>query len=146
MENLNNQLVRAIKETFVAVFEIALDDSQIQLQKTRKEFDGDITLVVFPFLRITKKSPEQSGEVIGEYLKNNVDLVVDYNVVKGFLNLVINPSYWSDFLKSTGTSSTFGYAEPNSKEIVMVEYSSPNTNKPLHLGHLRNNFLVNSVS
>ena len=146
MENLNNQLVRAIKETFVAVFEIALDDSQIQLQKTRKEFDGDITLVVFPFLRITKKSPEQSGEVIGEYLKNNVDLVVDYNVVKGFLNLVINPSYWSDFLKSTGTSSTFGYAEPNSKEIVMVEYSSPNTNKPLHLGHLRNNFLGNSVS
>ena len=97
-------------------------------------------------MRITKKSPEQSGEVIGEYLKNNVDLVVDYNVVKGFLNLVINPSYWSDFLKSTGTSSTFGYAEPNSKEIVMVEYSSPNTNKPLHLGHLRNNFLGNSVS
>ncbi|MDB9964001.1 arginine--tRNA ligase [Vicingaceae bacterium] len=146
MENLNNQLVTAIKETFVALFETALDDPQIQLQKTRKEFEGDITLVVFPFLRITKKSPEQSGEAIGEYLKNNIDLVVDYNVVKGFLNLVINSSYWSDFLKSIVTMSAFGYAQPNSKERVMVEYSSPNTNKPLHLGHLRNNFLGNSVA
>ncbi len=146
MENINNQLVEVIKQTFVAVFETALDENQIQLQKTRKEFDGDITLVVFPFLRITKKSPEQSGEAIGEYLKNNIDLVVDYNVVKGFLNLVINSSYWSEFLKSIGSSKNFGFAVPNSKERVMVEYSSPNTNKPLHLGHLRNNFLGNSVS
>ncbi|MFT6166181.1 MAG: arginyl-tRNA synthetase [Vicingaceae bacterium] len=146
MENLNNQLVSGIKETFTAVFETAIDEAQIQLQKTRKEFDGDVTLVVFPFLRMTKKSPEQSGEAIGEYLKNNIDLVVDYNVVKGFLNLVINPVCWLEFLHSIGESSTFGYAEPNSKERIMVEYSSPNTNKPLHLGHLRNNFLGNSVS
>ena len=146
MENLNDQLVTVIKETFKAVFDTAIDENQIQLQKTRKEFDGDITLVVFPFLRITKKSPEQSGEAIGEYLKSNIDLIVDYNVVKGFLNLVIHSSYWSDFLKSAGETSNFGYSKVNSKERVMVEYSSPNTNKPLHLGHLRNNFLGNSVS
>jgi arginyl-tRNA synthetase len=146
MKNLNDQLTAAIKETFTAVFETAIEESQIQLQKTRKEFDGDITLVVFPFLRMTKKSPEQSGEAIGEYLKNNIDLVVDYNVVKGFLNLVIQPNYWTEFLQSTGNTSHFGYAIPNSKDRVMVEYSSPNTNKPLHLGHLRNNFLGNSVA
>jgi len=146
MENLNHQLAAVIKETFKAVFETTIDENQIQLQKTRKEFDGDVTLVVFPFLRITKKSPEQSGEAIGEYLKSNVDLIVDYNVVKGFLNLVIHSNYWSEFLKLAGENSNFGYSEENSKERVMVEYSSPNTNKPLHLGHLRNNFLGNSVS
>jgi len=146
MKNLNDQLTTAIKETFTAVFGTVIEVSQIQLQKTRKEFDGDITLVVFPFLRITKKSPEQSGEAIGEYLKNNIDLVVDYNVVKGFLNLVIQPNYWTEFLQSTGNTSHFGYSIPNSKDRVMVEYSSPNTNKPLHLGHLRNNFLGNSVA
>ena len=80
MENLNNQLTAAVKSAFTALFEVTVDDSQIQLQKTRKEFDGDITLVVFPFLRLTKKSPEQSGEVLGSYLKENVDLVEDFNV------------------------------------------------------------------
>lgn len=146
MENLNNQITAAVKETFKAVFETTIEDSQIQLQKTRKEFEGDITLVVFPFLRITKKSPEQSGELIGAYLKANNDLIADYNVVKGFLNLEIHASYWSAFLQSAGETKNFGYSEPLSKDRVMVEYSSPNTNKPLHLGHLRNNFLGNSVA
>ena len=146
MEKLNNQLTAAVKSAFTALYDVTVDDSQIQLQKTRKEFDGDITLVVFPFLRLTKKSPEQSGEVLGSYLKENVDLVEDFNVVKGFLNLVIHSSYWSEFLKVAAETKNFGYAVPGSKARVMVEYSSPNTNKPLHLGHLRNNFLGNSVA
>jgi len=146
MEKLENLLFTVIKEAFVAVFEIGIDENQIQLQKTRKEFEGDVTLVVFPFLRATKKGPEQSGEAIGEYLKSNSDLVIGYNVVKGFLNLEINSIYWSRFLNEICEIENFGFAAVNSKDRVMVEYSSPNTNKPLHLGHLRNNFLGNSVA
>ena len=146
MENLQRQLQQSIKDAFTAFFGVSLEDSQIQLQKTRKDFEGDITLVVFPFLKITKKSPEQSGEAIGKYLKENDTLVEDFNVVKGFLNLVINATHWLGCLKSTTANDNFGYSEQNSKSRVMMEYSSPNTNKPLHLGHLRNNFLGNSVS
>jgi arginyl-tRNA synthetase len=146
MEKLENLLSTAIKEAFVAVFETGIDEKQIQLQKTRKEFEGDVTLVVFPFLKVTKKGPEQSGEAIGEHLKSNSDLVIGYNVVKGFLNLEINSIYWSGFLNEIAEIENFGFEAVNSKDRVMVEYSSPNTNKPLHLGHLRNNFLGNSVA
>ena len=116
------------------------------MQQTKKEFQGDITIVIFPMLRQIKGNPEQIGRQIGEYLKENVSEVVDFNVIKGFLNLVIADSYYIDFLNNIKENSTFGFAKPNSKETIMVEYSSPNTNKPLHLGHIRNNLLGFSVA
>lgn len=146
MVNLVNSIATDVQKVGESLFEVTLKENQIQLQKTRKDFEGDITLVVFPLVRVSKKSPELTAAAIGEELKKTSDLIVDYNVVKGFLNLVINPTVWAEFLKSTLTQNNFGFAEPNSTGRVMVEYSSPNTNKPLHLGHLRNNFLGNSVA
>ncbi len=122
-------------------------EKQIQLQNTRKDFDGDITLVVFPFLKFSKKSPEKTGEEIGEYLKNNIEIVEGFNVIKGFLNLVIGKSYWIDVLLGAYRTEKFGMvSESDDSKLVMVEYSSPNTNKPLHLGHIRNNLLGYSIS
>jgi arginyl-tRNA synthetase len=122
-----------------------LDESTIQLQKTRKDFEGDITLVVFPFLKLSKKGPEQTGAEIGEKIKAELDFVEDYNTVKGFLNLVISNNYWLSVLDEIQGVENYG-TEHNTKGRWMVEYSSPNTNKPLHLGHLRNIFLGHSVS
>jgi arginyl-tRNA synthetase len=141
-KQLGDQTVRAIKSLFGA----EMATSQLQWQQTRKDFEGDVTLVVFPLLRTSKMSPEQTAEAIGNFLKENTSLVADFNVVKGFLNLVINSSYWLEFLKENATKEGFGYKEAKSKSKVMVEYSSPNTNKPLHLGHLRNNFLGHSIA
>lgn len=140
------QLSEAIIRGFQELFDATIQEGQIQLQKTKKEFDGQITLVVFPFLKITKKGPEQSGEAIGEYLKNNTDLVSDFNVVKGFLNLEISPASWLDLFNEILNNEKFGFADKLSGKTYMVEYSSPNTNKPLHLGHLRNIFLGYSVA
>lgn len=114
-------------------------------QKTRPDFEGDLTVVVFPFLKASKKSPEQTGEDLGAYLKENIDAVTDFNVVKGFLNLSISANFWVDEFKTIAATNNFGFAT-NSGKTYMVEYSSPNTNKPLHLGHLRNNFLGYSVA
>lgn len=119
-----------------------IDSSLVQLQNTRKEFEGDVTLVVFPFVRMTRKSPELTAAEIGDYLQQNVAEVDRYNVVKGFLNLVISGSYWVSVLNSAVAAEKFGTVIPtDSSKLVMVEYSSPNTNKPLHLGHIRNNLL-----
>jgi arginyl-tRNA synthetase len=119
-----------------------IEPSLVQLQSTRKEFEGDITLVVFPFVRISKKSPEMTAAEIGDYLQQSVAEVEKYNVVKGFLNLVISGSYWISVLNSASASANFGTTEiTDSSKLAMVEYSSPNTNKPLHLGHIRNNLL-----
>lgn len=118
----------------------------INFQKTRSEFAGDLTLVTFPFLRISSKNPEQTANDIGNYLKENCSQIENYNVVKGFLNLEISATYWLEFFKSMYANSNFGFAEKNSGKTIMVEYSSPNTNKPLHLGHIRNNLLGYSVS
>jgi arginyl-tRNA synthetase len=118
----------------------------IQIQKTRKEFEGDLTLVTFPLLKISGKKPEDTGSDIGEYLVAHCEDVTAYNVVKGFLNLSIRFSYWTRFFSEVAKNENFGLSEKNSKSHVMVEYSSPNTNKPLHLGHLRNNFLGYSVA
>lgn len=123
-----------------------VDSKQIQLQKTSKDFEGELTIVVFPFVRFSKKSPPETGSILGEYLLNNCDEVVGFNVVKGFLNLVISEKYWTAFFNSILHNQTYGLAPVKSKSQVMVEYSSPNTNKPLHLGHLRNNFLGYSVA
>ncbi len=140
---LTSSISMAVKELYGAEPETKL----IQVQKTRKEFEGDATLVVFPFLRISKKSPEQTAEDIGAYLKTNVDLVSSYNIIKGFLNLVIKDAYYLDFLTGIKDSENFGFeAVKSGAERVMVEYSSPNTNKPLHLGHIRNILLGHSLS
>jgi len=135
---IRDQIVEAIAKCYNQQIEPAL----VQLQNTRKEFEGDITLVVFPFVRMSKKSPELTAAEIGDYLQENVTEVEKYNVVKGFLNLVISPAYWISVLNSASANPTFGITEPTElSKLVMVEYSSPNTNKPLHLGHIRNNLL-----
>ncbi len=123
-----------------------LDSSLIQLQKTRKEFKGDITLVVFPLIRLMKKSPSETAKELGDYLKK-LPVINNYNVIKGFLNLVIEPSYWIKFVNQCAYNDNYGLSEPSiQKETVLVEFSSPNTNKPLHLGHIRNNLLGYSIS
>jgi len=122
-------------------------EESVQIQKTRREFTGDFTVVVFPLLRHSKQSPEETGNVIGSYLLENSDLLCDFNVIKGFLNLVVAQQYWKDFLLGSLCSPGYGRREAtNDSPRVMIEYSSPNTNKPLHLGHIRNNLLGHSVS
>lgn len=146
MNTIEEILYQSVKAALKALYAIDADEKLVQLQKTRKDFDGDITLVVFPLLRASKKSPEQTAEEIGHWMTLNEPMVSGFNVVKGFLNLEVNPTYWIDFLSKTTQIENFGFAQPNSASPIMVEYSSPNTNKPLHLGHLRNNFLGYSVS
>ena len=135
--------VEAIKSLYGADFSA----EKIQMQKTRKEFEGDFTLVVFPFLALSKKKPEETAQEIGEYLKQNQPVIAAFNVVKGFLNLSISTSYWIELLKEIDSTEKWGTvtADENSP-LVMVEYSSPNTNKPLHLGHIRNNLLGYALS
>lgn len=142
------QIIRdQIVEAIARCYNQQIDTNLVQLQNTRKEFEGDITLVVFPFVRMSKKSPEQTAAEIGDYLQQNVTEVEKYNVVKGFLNLVITPAYWISVLNSASSEPNFGITEATeSSKLVMVEYSSPNTNKPLHLGHIRNNLLGFSLS
>jgi len=124
-----------------------VDPEQVQVQLTRSEFEGDQTVMVFPFLRISKKSPEVTGQEIGEYLVANVAEVSKFNVVKGFLNLVIDNKFWIDRLNEAIPDDRFGFIPvTDQSELVMIEYSSPNTNKPLHLGHIRNNLLGFSLA
>jgi Arginyl-tRNA synthetase len=117
----------------------------VSFQKTRPEFEGDVTIVVFPFVRIAKKAPEAIANELGEEMMKESDIVAKYNVVKGFLNLLIADSFWLGFMQKNHTNELFGRKEVSGKPVV-VEYSSPNTNKPLHLGHIRNNLLGWSVS
>lgn len=146
MNKIETILYSSAKKSLLALYSIEADEKLVQLQKTRKDFEGVITLVVFPLLRASKKSPEQTAEEIGSWMEQNEPMVKGFNVVKGFLNLEINHSYWIQFLAAASADQNFGFAAPNSSTPIMVEYSSPNTNKPLHLGHLRNNFLGYSVS
>ena len=134
-----------IRAGFKALFELDID--QAELQSTRKDFEGDITLVVFPYVKLLKKNPKEVAEKIGAYLKENLPLIQDFNVVGGFLNLVINPSYYIDFLNRIYPDENYGLTPTDqTQKALMVEYSSPNTNKPLHLGHIRNNLLGHSIS
>ena len=140
-DTLKQHIIQAVQQLY------SVDLETVELQQTRKDFTGDITLVIFPLLRHIKGNPVQIGEQIGDYLKKHAsDLVSDFNVIKGFLNLVIADSYYIDFLNQIRENKHFGWAAPNSKEAILVEYSSPNTNKPLHLGHIRNNLLGYSVA
>jgi len=118
----------------------------VEFQPTRKDFEGDVTVVVFPMLRVVKGNPIEIGTKIGEYLQENIAEITKFNVVKGFLNLVVSDTFYLDFFNSIINKENFGYQKPNSKDAIMVEYSSPNTNKPLHLGHIRNNLLGYSVA
>jgi arginyl-tRNA synthetase len=121
-------------------------ESMIQFQKTKKEFKGDVALVLFPLAKMSGKSPQEIGEKIGDFLQNFVHCIASYEVVGGFLNLSYPDTYWLNQLQSIHNSERFGYSTPSSKSEIMVEYASPNTNKPLHLGHLRNIFLGHSVA
>ncbi|MBB6502913.1 arginine--tRNA ligase [Pedobacter cryoconitis] len=140
-QHIINTTVKAVKE----LYNQDLPESQLNLQDTRSEFEGEITIVVFPVVRFSKKSPEVTANELGEYLKANIDEVTAFNVVKGFLNLSITSSYWINLFQTDLLKEEFGTIPSNGKK-VMVEYSSPNTNKPLHLGHVRNNLLGYSVS
>ncbi len=145
MLNITSELTQLTKKAFQSLFNYEISEDLLTFQPTRKEFEGSHTLVCFPLGRFSKLNPEQTGEKIGEFLKSNTELVSDYNVVKGFLNLSISDRTWIQIARDIHTNSTFGNKAATGRE-VMVEYSSPNTNKPLHLGHLRNNFLGYSVA
>ncbi len=142
--NLENLLVETVKKGVKSLFGQVLET--VEVQPTRKEFTGDITVVVFPMLRQVKGNPVEIGNAIGEYLKSHLEEVADFNTIKGFLNLEISDAYYLDFFNRIRNEATYGYQPPESRGVVMVEYSSPNTNKPLHLGHIRNILLGYSVS
>ncbi len=143
--NIQENIIQGIQLAFQNIFNHDLPLDQISLAPTRKEFKGTYTFVVFPFLKISQSNPESTGKLIGEYLEANVDEVEGFNVVKGFLNLELNQRVWGALFQELYQNKSLGQLPPNGQR-VMVEYSSPNTNKPLHLGHLRNNFLGYSVA
>ena len=142
---LEEDIKTHIKNAFKSIFEVELDSAQLFLQPTRKEFEGTHTFVVFPFLKISQKSPEATAVAIGDFLKSRSGMIKDYNVVKGFLNLEMGTAVWISCLDDMLKNQHWGQLDSNGKK-VMVEFSSPNTNKPLHLGHLRNNFLGDAIS
>ena len=131
---------------FQSLFGVEISEQLVQFQKTKKEFKGDTTLVLFPFLKLTGQNPAAIGAKIGELLKTELSLIADFNVVGGFLNMSFSDDYWKAQLLACYSNKSFGFHAKASKPAIMVEYSSPNTNKPLHLGHLRNNFLGYSVA
>ena len=140
-------LVQGAVEAIKSLYGTDFSAEKIQLQKTRKEFEGDFTLVVFPFLALSKKRPEETAQEIGEQMKKSLPQISSFNVVKGFLNLAIAPEYWISLLKNIDATEKWGtVAATEDSPLVMVEYSSPNTNKPLHLGHIRNNLLGYALS
>jgi len=141
--NIQTLLETKVKEGFIILFETTIPS--VEFQATRKDFEGDITIVIFPMLRYKKGNPIQIGESIGKYLVENIEEVVSYNVVKGFLNLVIDDRFYLQSFYTIFNQESYGLCS-DSKNVVMVEYSSPNTNKPLHLGHVRNNLLGYSVA
>ncbi len=144
---IENIIQKGLETALAELYDFTASAGQIQIQNTRKDLEGDITIVVFPFLRNSKKSPEKTGEEIGTFIQQNVDIVDSFNVIKGFLNLEITRSFWIESLLDAYTNESFGITEQNeNSKTVMVEYSSPNTNKPLHLGHIRNNLLGYSIS
>ncbi|CAI8423413.1 MAG: Arginine--tRNA ligase [Polaribacter sejongensis] len=142
---IQNIIETNIKEGFLAIYNIEIPT--VEFQATRKEFEGDITVVVFPLLRYKKGNPVQIGEDLGKYIVANVSEITNYNVVKGFLNLVVDDAFYTSFFNTIYSNSSYGFVAPKMEEkAMMVEYSSPNTNKPLHLGHIRNNLLGYAVA
>ena len=143
--SIQNIIETKVKEGFLALYNIEIPT--VEFQATRKEFEGDITVVVFPLLRYKKGNPVQIGEDLGKYVLENVPEITNYNVLKGFLNLVVDDSFYTKFFNTIYSDATYGFISPKADDkAMMVEYSSPNTNKPLHLGHVRNNLLGYSVA
>jgi arginyl-tRNA synthetase len=143
--SIQNLIETKVKEGFLKLYQVEIPE--VEFQATRKEFEGDITVVVFPMLRYKKGNPVQIGEALGAYIVENLSEITAYNVVKGFLNLVVSDAFYTQFFNSIYTDTRYGFVTPKADEkAVMVEYSSPNTNKPLHLGHVRNNLLGYSVA
>ena len=142
---LHQTLTVHIQKAVLELFNIAIE--KVEFQATRKDFEGDVTMVVFPLVKVLKGNPVEIGNQIGNYLVTNIDEVAKFNVVGGFLNIVISDAYYVAFFNSIKNNQTFGFVAPlEDEKAVMVEYSSPNTNKPLHLGHIRNNLLGYSVA
>ena len=145
--NLELTLTISVAKAVKSLYDLVPETNLLQLQKTKKEFEGDLTVVTFPFVKAARKSPEQVGQEIGEYLLKDTELVSRFNVVKGFLNLSINKSYWLETLTDIHSNTDFGIKKATEDAaLMMIEYSSPNTNKPLHLGHIRNNLLGHSIA
>ncbi|UII78545.1 arginine--tRNA ligase [Flagellimonas sp. CMM7] len=142
--NIQHVLTTTVKKATSSIFNVDLPS--VEFQPTRKDFEGDVTVVIFPMLRFVKGNPVEIGTKIGEYLQENVDEVAKFNVVKGFLNVVINNDFYLNFFNAIQDEENYGYVKTPSAGATMVEYSSPNTNKPLHLGHIRNNLLGYSVA
>jgi len=141
--SIQTVLETKVKEALRSLYDVELPS--VEFQPTRKDFEGDITVVVFPMLRLVKGNPAQIGEQLGAFLKDEVAEVSDFNVVKGFLNLVVSDAFYIDFFNGIKDVSDYGLVKETT-DAIMVEYSSPNTNKPLHLGHIRNNLLGYSVA
>ena len=145
--DLEKKISTAVLSALQSLYGIAPEATSVQLQKTKKEFEGHYTLVVFPFLKASRKNPEATAQEIGETLLKNEPAIASFNVIKGFLNLVLSPQCWTEVLKDIHNDDTFGTKKiSDNAPLIMVEYSSPNTNKPLHLGHIRNNLLGFSIS
>ena len=144
---IEDKLVASVISGLKALYGQEVPDKMVQMQKTKKEFEGHLTLVVFPFLKMSKKGPEQTAQEIGEYLKANDPAVAAFNVIKGFLNLTIASATWIELLNEIQADEQYGLMQvTDASPLVMIEYSSPNTNKPLHLGHVRNNLLGNALA
>ncbi|OYU95918.1 MAG: arginine--tRNA ligase [Bacteroidetes bacterium B1(2017)] len=143
---IQEQLKVQLAQALFSLYQHSISADKVVIESTTSDFEGDFTFVVFPYLKVSRKNPEQTATEIGVYLQENFSLIKSHQVIKGFLNLSIDPSFWVNFLQTTVGSNQYGFAQANSKEAVLLEYSSPNTNKPLHLGHIRNNLLGYSVA
>ena len=144
---LEDKIAQSVVSAVKALYDADVDIAQIQLQKTKKEILGDFTLVVFPLLKVSRKSPEQTAQEIGAFVKEHMPEVAEISVIKGFLNFILTAEVWIEKLEQIDATQNFGFVPQTDKSpLVMIEYSSPNTNKPLHLGHVRNNLLGFSLS
>ncbi len=143
---IEKSISNIVAEAFNAIYSASVDPKDVLLQKTRKDFQGDYTINVFPFLKISQEKPELTAEKIGDYLIKMVPELKEYNVIKGFLNIVVSDQYWTTFLNDHIGDQMFGRSQASSENPTVIEYSSPNTNKPMHLGHIRNNLLGSSIA
>lgn len=144
--SIERVLISHIQQALKELFDLDAQAEQLTVQPTRKEFEGDFTLVVFPFVKAARKSPEETARVIGEYVKERMGEVASFNVIKGFLNFSLTDATWMNFLGTSVSDPEYGQFDQNDSDPVVIEYSSPNTNKPLHLGHVRNNLLGYSIA
>jgi len=147
MQKIHDLISESIKKAVNSLYKVPVDNLNIAIQPTREEFEGDFTIVVFPFVSYSKKKPEDTAKEIGEFVKNDLKEIDAFNVIKGFLNLSVAKPYWIDFLRSASENKEFGFSAPQKDSpTIMVEYSCPNSNKPLHLGHVRNNLIGFAIS